>query len=189
MLTHGLAWYCARTKQKQDHIAAANLRKNLGLEVFHPRLRVERSTRRGVVRSIEPLFPCYVFVRCVLGEKLNEIRYTTGISTLVHFGHGIPVVPDAMIEELRECFAAEEPMTVDDPLAPSVEVMVVEGAFAGMRASVLKAMPAKRRVQILLDVLGRPTQVEVDRGSVTRENVGLADLVPVLAVHREMLRA
>jgi len=42
------AWYCARTKPKHEHIAAANLQKNLGLEVFHPRLRMERATRRGI---------------------------------------------------------------------------------------------------------------------------------------------
>ena len=61
-----LAWYCARTKPKHEHIAAANVRQNLGLEVFHPRLRMERATQRGVMRVVEPLFPCYIFIRCVL---------------------------------------------------------------------------------------------------------------------------
>jgi len=46
------AWYCARTKPKHEHIVAAGLKRNLGLEVFHPRLRIERPTRRGVVRVI-----------------------------------------------------------------------------------------------------------------------------------------
>ena len=57
------AWYCARTKPKHEHIAAANVRRNLGLEVFHPRLRIERTTRRGLVRNVETLFPCYIFIR------------------------------------------------------------------------------------------------------------------------------
>ena len=68
-----LAWYCARTKPKHEHIAAANLRKNLNLEVFHPRLRIERATRRGVVRVNEPLFPCYIFIRCDIQQSLDEI--------------------------------------------------------------------------------------------------------------------
>src|SRR6266536_1508852 len=29
------AWYCARTKPKHEHIVAAGLKRNLGLEVFH----------------------------------------------------------------------------------------------------------------------------------------------------------
>ena len=80
-----LAWYCARTKPKHEHIAAANVRRNLGLEVFHPRLRVERATRRGLVHLVEPLFPCYIFVRCEIEKTLNEIRYSNGISSIVHF--------------------------------------------------------------------------------------------------------
>ena len=185
----GLAWYCARTKPKHEHIAAANLVKLLGLEVFHPRLRVERATRRGVVRVVEPLFPCYIFVRCLPNEKLNEIRYANGVSSLVHFAEQVPTVPDSVIDELQECFAAEEPMAVEERLLPGAEVTLADGAFGGMRASVLRVMPARQRVQVLLDILGRPTAVEVDRKSVASENNTLADLVPHLAAPgRELLR-
>src|SRR5690242_13066122 len=69
------AWYCARTKPKHEHIVAAGLKRQLGLEVFHPRLRMERPTKRGVVRVVEPLFPCYVFVRCNIGTSLDSVRY------------------------------------------------------------------------------------------------------------------
>jgi transcriptional antiterminator RfaH len=174
------AWYCARTKPKHEHIAAANLNRNLGLEVFNPRLRVERATRRGVVRTIEPLFPCYIFVSCPDGIP-DEIRYVTGISSLVHFGQRIPTVPESVIEELRECFDTEEPFAVEDRLFPGAEVSVVEGAFRGFQAIVLRMLPAKQRVQILLDILGRPTPVEVDRHLVTMENRRMVDLVPALA--------
>jgi transcriptional antiterminator RfaH len=164
-----LAWYCARTKPKHENVAAANLRKNLNLEVFHPRLRVERATRRGVVRLVEPLFPCYIFVRCVIEKNLTEIKHTNGVSSLVHFGNRIPRIEDAIVEELQECFTAEEPMLVQDHLMPGAEVTVGEGAFAGMKAFVLRVLPARQRVQILLEVLGGPTPVEVDRSSVVVE--------------------
>ena len=49
------------------------------LDVFHPQLRVERATQRGVMQVLEPLFPCYVFVRCVLDECLDEIQYANGV--------------------------------------------------------------------------------------------------------------
>ncbi|MCU0784770.1 MAG: hypothetical protein MUF81_12165 [Verrucomicrobia bacterium] len=176
-----LAWYCARTKPKHEHIAAANVRKRLSLEVFHPQLRIERVTRRGVVRVIEPLFPCYIFVRCAIEEKLNEIQRTNGISSLVHFGNRIPTVEDSVIGELQECFEAESPLTLDDCLTPGDEVVVGEGAFAGMSAFVLRVLPARQRVQVLLDVLGRPTPVEVDRNSVVLERDSIAQRAPVLA--------
>jgi len=176
-----LGWYCARTQPKHEHIAAANLSRRLGLEVFHPRLRFERATRRGVVRVIEPLFPCYVFVRCSLDQSLDEIRYINGISSLVHFGQRIPVVPDEVVEELRQCFDSEEPMAVEDHLKPGTEVVVAEGALLGSHGLVVRSLPAKRRVQILLDFLGRTTVAEVDRNALTIKDRCLADLMPTLA--------
>lgn len=175
------AWYCARTKPKHEHIAAANVSRHLGIEVFNPRLRMERPTRRGIVRSVEPLFPCYIFVRGIRTD-FNNIRFITGVSSLVHFGEKVPIVPDYVIEELKECFENEEPLFVEDKLFPGAEVSVAEGAFRGFQAIVLRMLPAKRRVQILLDILGRPTLVEVDRQSVTLENRSMADLMPSLAV-------
>jgi transcriptional antiterminator RfaH len=175
------AWYCARTKPKHEHIAAANLQKKLGLEVFHPRLRMERATQRGIMRVVEPLFPCYIFVRCLLEESMEGIRHSTGVSSLVHFGQRIPVVPDDTIEELRQCFEAEEPMAVLDGLTAGAEVMIADGAFLGFPARVVRALPAVRRVQILLDFLGRPTLAEVDRTSLKLLHLRVADRLPLLA--------
>lgn len=174
------AWYCARTQPKHEHIAARSLTKKLGLEVFHPRLRMERATRRGVVRVVEPLFPCYIFVRCVLDERLDEIRYLTGISSLVHFGHRVPAVPDPVIDELKQCFESEEPMFVEDRLYAGAEVTVADGPFLGSRGIVVRVLPAKQRVQILLDFLGRTTVAEMNRKSLTLENRRMADLMPLL---------
>jgi transcriptional antiterminator RfaH len=176
------AWYCVRTQPRHEHIAAATLTRNLGLEVFHPRLKLERATRRGVMRVVEPLFPCYLFVRCCLGERLDEIRYVNGVSSLVHFGEKIPAVPEAVIDELRQCFETEEPMAVEDHLYPGAEVTVGEGAFLGFSGIVVRLLPARQRVQILLEFLGRTTIAEVERKSLTTENYSVATLVPTLAM-------
>ncbi len=177
-----LAWYCARTKPKHEHIAAANVGKRLGLEVFHPRLRLERATRRGVVRLVEPLFPCYIFIRCNLVNCSDQIRNVTGISSLVHFGLKIPAVPDAAIEELRQCFESEEPMVVvEDGVIAGAEVKIAEGAFMNFSGLVVRASSGEKRVQILLDFLGRITLTEVDRRLLTVENRRVADILPLLA--------
>jgi transcriptional antiterminator RfaH len=174
-------WYCVRTQPKHEHIAAAGLTRNLGLEVFNPRLRLERPTRRGVVRVIEPLFPCYLFVHCSLDDRFDEIRYVNGVSSLVHFGQKISVVPDAVIQELKQCFEADEPMPVEDHLYPGAEITVAEGAFRGFSGIVVRLLPARQRVQILLDFLGRTTLAEIDRRSLQTENPSVVHLVPSLA--------
>lgn len=177
------AWYCARTQPKHEHIAAACLARQLRLEVFNPRLRMERASRRGVLRVIEPLFPCYVFVRCPT-TQLEEVRFVSGITSIVHFARQIPPVPDAVIEELRECFGNEEPMAVEERFAPGAAVTVAEGAFLGFSGIVLRAASGSQRVQILLEFLGRTTLAEVDRRSLTLENRCAADLMPSLAAVR-----
>jgi len=179
-----LSWYCTRTQPKHEHIAAGNLRRRLGLEVFNPRLRLERATCRGVVSVIEPLFPCYVFVRCDLAEGVDAIRYVTGVSSLVHFGQLIPAVPDETIDELRQCFESDEPMAVENQFRPGTEVSVAEGPFLGSHGVVVNVLPARQRVQILLDFLGRTTVAEVEGKSLTVEDMRMADVVPALAMPR-----
>jgi transcriptional antiterminator RfaH len=174
-------WYCARTKPKHEHIAAGNLTKHLGLEVFHPRLRMERVTRRGLVRLVEPLFPGYIFLRGLTQDRLDEVRFVTGISSLVHFGQQIATVPVHVIEELRQCFDLNEPLFVEDSLSIGAEVTVGEGVLQGSKGTVVRILPAKQRIMILVEFLGRTTITELDRGSVLLENSCVADLMPSLA--------
>ncbi len=175
------AWYCARTKPKQEHVAAANVKKSLGLEVFLPRIRFKRTTRRGLVSVTEPLFPCYVFVQTRIGAPLEEIRYTSGISSLVHFGQMVPTVPDFAIAELKKHFEAGEPVALENQMPPGSEVRIVNGAFAHLNGTVLRSLPAKSRVQVLLEILGRPTVVEIDQHALLREKCSMAALLPSLA--------
>jgi len=180
--TSGLAWYCARTQPKHEHIAARNLKSRLDLKVFHPRLKIERTTRRGIVRLVEPLFPGYLFVRCVLALDAEPIRHTFGVSSFVHFGNAVPVVPDSVISDLQQCFDDEEAVTAQDPLRIGTEVTIAEGSFLGSGGIVVRLMPAKQRVQILLEVLGRTTLTEVDRRSLVLDRTSFAEIMPGLAV-------
>src|ERR1039457_4860510 len=167
------AWYTVRTKPKHEHIAAANLRRHLAMAVFFPKIRLEKLTRRGLVRVVEPLFPCYIFVHCIVEEQVNEIQHLSGVRRLVQFGNKCPPVADIIMEELQACFGADDLIAVESTLAPGDEVTVASGAFAGMSAQVLKNLPAKKRVQILLDILGRPTTVEVGSEAVMLKNNSL----------------
>lgn len=182
------AWYTVRTKPKHEHIAAANLRRLAALPVFFPRIRLEKVTRRGRVRVTEPLFPCYVFAYCAVEERANEIQHLSGVSKLVQFGGKYPQVADVIIEELQSSFGQDDVIAVENQLAPGDEVTVAAGAFTGMSAQVLKNLPAKKRVQILLDILGRPTTVEVGSEAVLLKKNSLADLAPFLAAPASRLR-
>lgn len=162
------AWYCVRTRQKQEHIAAANLRQLGGVEVFNPRLRFRRATQRGPVWFTEPLFPSYLFARFELRPRLDEVRHTSGVSTVVHFADKFPSIGEETIEELRALTGGQELIVQESILEPGQEIRVANGAFQGLSAVVNQVLPAAQRVRVLLEILGRSASVEID----------MADIVP-----------
>src|SRR5436309_15811959 len=102
-----LAWYCVRSRQKQEHIAAASLRRE-GLEVMNPRIRFRRATVRGPIWFVESMFPSYLFARFNFKRSLDRVRYAFGVVDVVHFAHFWPVVPAETINALRELMGGEE---------------------------------------------------------------------------------
>jgi transcriptional antiterminator RfaH len=163
-----LAWYCVRSQPKHEHIAAARLRGE-GLEVFLPRIRFKRSSRRGPVWFTEPLFPSYLFARFVWEESARLVRHAAGVSTIVAFGSHVPSVPDSVLIELQARVGNDELRVIDEELAPNDRVEISGGAFHGLTAIVTHVYPAKERVKVLLEFLGQQTIVEVKVDSVLKE--------------------
>lgn len=158
-------WFCIRSQPKREHIAAAHLRAIEGVDVFNPRLRVKKPTRRGVVTFVEPLFPNYVFAKFDPQQYLYKVKYSPSVSTIVHFGNRIPTVPDDFIEELRESFGEAEVQDCERHVEPGDQVVIGEGPFQGMSAKVLKVLTPHKRVEVLLDMLGRTTPLVIDPAS------------------------
>lgn len=155
------AWYCIRTLQKHEHIAAGHLRQFDGVEVFCPQLRASRRTRSGSIRVNEPVFPGYLFARFPLQRMLGAVRYTPGVKHVVTFGDRWPFIPDGEIEQLRQALEAAESSECPPAFAPGETVEILDGPFLGLSAVVERHLPAIDRVRVLLDVLGRATSVEL----------------------------
>jgi transcriptional antiterminator RfaH len=156
------AWFCIRSQPKREHIAAAHLRMLPEIEVFCPRLRLRKATRRGVVTFIECLFPNYLFARFEANSLLDKVKHSPSVSTIVHFGNRIPTVPDDVISELSSAFPETEILDCDRHVESGDAVTVGEGPFMGMKATVLRVMTPYQRVEVLLELLGRTTPVIVN---------------------------
>lgn len=161
-------WYCIKTQPKREHIAAGHLREQEGVEVFCPRLRYKKATRRGKVWWVEALFPGYILGRFVLKDCERLVTYTQGVRGLVRFGNVIPPVADEFVEVLRSEMHArdeeidEETLTVAPQIDVGEEVEVASGPLGGFQGKVVSVLPAKDRVKVLLDFLGQPQVIEVD---------------------------
>jgi transcriptional antiterminator RfaH len=161
-----LAWYCLCSQPKHEHIAAAHLRKLERVAVFCPRIRFKKVTRRGLVRVTEAMFPGYLFARFELTEMHRWVRSTHGVSGIVRFGDLYPTIEDAVLVQLRDHAGGAEVKEVSYKLSQGDKVRIAEGAFAGLEALVTRALPAKERVKVLMDFLGRKIEAEIDRSSV-----------------------
>ena len=71
-------WFCVRTQTKREHIAAGHLREVEGVEVFGPRLRYRKATRRGKIGWVEPLCPGYLLARFKLRELERAVYLQPG---------------------------------------------------------------------------------------------------------------
>lgn len=164
-----ISWFCVRSRTKEEHIATASLRRLEGMEVVNPRIRFRRPTARGPVWVTESMFPGYVFARFNLRQSLDVVRYAFGVAGVVHFGIFWPIVPDDVIEGIRAVVGDEEVRLVEPALKVGDEVEVAAGSFAGFRGIVTRIMPARDRVAVLLEFLGRQTTVELPLDGVAHD--------------------
>lgn len=163
-------WYCVRAQTKREHMAADRLRELEGVEVFCPRLKFRKATRRGKIWWVEPLFPGYVLAKFDLLEMERAVRFCHGVSGLVRFGRRIPPIPEEFVESIRQEVrmrsndenGGEEVFSVRPILQIGEEVELAHGPLQGMQAVVLEVLPATERVKVLLEFLGQPHPVDVD---------------------------
>lgn len=164
-------WFCVRTQTKREHIAAGHLRELEGVEVFCPRLRYRKATRRGKIWWMEPLFPGYLLAKFPLAEMERAVTFCQGVRGLVRFGSEIPPVPDSFVASLRHEIrnrpeGEDELLSVSPVIQIGDEVEIAHGPLQGMRGTIVSVASAAERVKILLEFLGQPQAVDVDLFSI-----------------------
>jgi transcriptional antiterminator RfaH len=157
----GTAWYCLRSRRKQEHVASVHVKLLGNIPVFCPRIRFRRATKSGPAVSVtEALFPGYFFARFSLREMLPQVRSAHGVSGMVRFGHWYPVIEDSIIEELRAETEGGTLRELTPDLVPGDRVKLVAGPLAGLGAVITHVLPGSERVRLLLGFLGGDTLAE-----------------------------
>ena len=169
MSTDEPKWYCVRTAPKREHVTAGHLRELEGVEVFCPRLRYRKATRRGKVWWVEAMFPGYLLAKFSLTEMQRMVTYSHGVTGLVHFGNRVPEVPEAFVEQLRsevrknlEEGSTDELMTLTPRVDTGDDVEVANGPLSGFQGQVVEVLPSRERVRVLLEFLGQTQVIEMD---------------------------
>ena len=165
-----VAWFCIRSQQKHEQLAGRHLAQMEDVEVFNPRVRFSRATPHGRVLITESLFPNYLFARFDWRTSLARVHYAPGVKHIVHFGDKWPTVPDEVIDELRANLGHNELHVIESELAPGDRVEFSGSAFHGLKAVITQVMPARDRVAVLMDFLGRQTMLEVAPANLVRSD-------------------
>jgi transcriptional antiterminator RfaH len=171
-----VGWFCLRTQPKHEHLAAAHLRKMDQVEVFLPRIRFKRATRQALAWVTEALFPGYLFARFDWDVRLRQVQHAPGVRGVVHFGEDWPVISENAINELREAVGTTELQIISQEFSPGDAVHFADGSLCGLRAIVSRVMPSQKRIEVLMELLGRQTEVELTVDSLIKEGNERAQL-------------
>ncbi len=169
MLNSRPRWLVLRTKPYREKEVAAQLDVR-SIEAYFPQLKAFRKYLGAGKRQVEPLFPCYVFVRVNLAGR-HELDKLGGARELVRFGSHVPHLDDEFIRELRRRETADGYIRIRPArpaLLPTAPVRVTAGPFAGCDGLFSHHLNAPERVSVLLDMLHSRVSVELPADHVER---------------------
>ena len=159
-------WFCLKAQPKREHLAATAVQRQFHIECFSPRLRFRKMTQRGPVWFVEAMFPGYLFAKFVYSTQHRAVESSHGVRGIVRFGDRLATIQEEIIAALQSKAGAEEVVTIDSSLKIGQPVHIVEGPFRGLEVIVTRLLPAKERIRVLLDFLGRSLEMEVPAGKV-----------------------
>jgi transcription elongation factor/antiterminator RfaH len=159
-VTSGKKFWCAvYTKPQKEEFAEVNLRRR-GLETFFPKLFLPKSAKRR--RRIVPLFPSYLFVSVdFVATEYASIIWCPGVKRIVSFNGTPALVDPIIIAFLRSQVGASGIISARCNVHVGQEVAIDGGPFDGLVGIIEEPPNARGRVKILLQLLNRPTHVDV----------------------------
>ena len=155
-------WLVAYTKPRMEQVALQNLERQ-AFEAYLPLYKKFKKTETGSVPVFEPMFPRYIFFRpSKEGQSIESVRSTKGISHVVRFGFEPGIVGRDMIDTLKQFEAEQNQATIEEMsgFKAGQKVKLKHVALGNMEGLVQSV--SSKRVAVLLEILGRPTVVQLD---------------------------
>jgi transcriptional antiterminator RfaH len=153
-------WLLVHTKPKQERLAADSLEAR-GFDVYCPRI-LEPRTHVRAARTPVPLFPSYLFGRCVVRDGFQALSYCPGVAGPVRFGDRLAAVTDEDVTFLKSRENGRGFLVpVRKPPVAGSRVDIVTGPFKGMQGIVESYVPSQNRVALLLQVVSGKWRAQI----------------------------
>ncbi len=168
-VVHSYAGYENRVKSNlESRVGSLNMEEYIfQVEVPMEDVREIKNGQPKMVRRVR--IPGYVLVRMDLSnESWGAVRHTPGVTGFVGNTHQpVPLSQDEVFSMLSSTIAPKESPTKKAPVTTTVDlevgqsVIVKEGPFETMPATIAEIDIAARKVQVLVSIFGRETPVEL----------------------------
>jgi transcriptional antiterminator RfaH len=156
-------WFCVHTRPQREKQVVEQLSTLFGVEVYFPRLRLQKTIRRVRRQVTEPLFPRYLFCRFELASNYRAVRYAHDVIDLVSFGPQPAVVSEQLISDLKSWVGEDSLVTAVPMFSCGDRVQIVDGPMQGLQAVILEGRSDSERVAVLLSILGCEARLSIDR--------------------------
>ena len=157
-------WFAVVTKPRREQVALENLQRQ-AYECFLPMAENPYQRRSKKHKTIiEPLFPRYLFLKAIAeSQNLAPVRSTQGVISMVRFGTELAVIPEQIINAIKQRANPETGLIKIEPIQikPGDKVRVFDGPLSGL-TGIVQEENSDRRTIILMELLGRPTKVQVE---------------------------
>lgn len=153
------SWYLVVTKPQSEFKAQENLLRQ-GYEIYLPLVQTSRRRNDKNIIRTEVFFPRYLFISLDKEtDNWSPIRSTFGVAGMVRFGGMPAAVPESLIDNLKKNENEFGLQSLENKaLKQGDKVEIIDGPFEGYKA-IYQKMKSTERVSVLLDIVGKNTQV------------------------------
>ena len=142
-------WYAVHTKPRQEAVAEVFL-SNSGVETFYPKIGPSKS-----------LFTGYIFVKFDADTQLRLVKYSRGVSSVVHFGDKPTPVDEVLIETIKT--RIKDGIVILDPpvFTKGEKVEIKEGPLEGISGIFDSHVKDSDSVVILLNAIASQSRIVI----------------------------
>ncbi|GEA49452.1 transcription antitermination protein RfaH [Vibrio inusitatus NBRC 102082] len=154
-------WYLLYCKRGDQERAQMHL-ENQGVEVYYPKVTVDKMVRGKRQKKSEPLFPSYMFVRFdfEVGPSFTTVRSTRGVSDFIRNGAYPTELQGDLVYSLKQLEGSQEEIQSDSHQKGD-QVTIKSGQFAGIDAIYHEADGEKRSI-LLITMINKKVEVNVN---------------------------
>jgi transcriptional antiterminator RfaH len=156
-----LAWFVIQTKPKKEEEARSYLTTK-GLEIFNPLLESFSGKNGKIYKTLNPLFPGYIFGKFVLDSDYSLVRWGRGVKKVLGLGGSYPTpVSEEVIEIIKRRTDSNGIVRKSYHFEANDRVRIKSGPLRDLLGIFERWVSDSDRVRILLNLIGYQPAVEM----------------------------